>query len=121
MGKFVTIPWVKKIKTPVNTAAANCLKIGLNNEKLTYLLATTITNTELIETEKEAAATPLKPKNFMKNNVKTHVVTVQKIIKQRVIFTFPIAFRKLVRGVEIEEKNVLKEKKTREIIAGSHF
>ena len=36
-------------------------------------------------------------------------------------FTFPIALRKFVKGVDIEEKTVFKAKKERERIAGSHF
>ena len=55
------------------------------------------------------------------SGVKTQVRAVQKTMKYKVIFTFPIAFKKFVRGVEIDEKIVFKAKNERERIAGSHL
>src|SRR5256885_15286502 len=50
-----------------------------------------------------------------------HVAIVQNIIRYKVIFTFPIALRAFVKGVEIEESAALIAKNASESVAGSHF
>src|SRR5258708_1965957 len=57
----------------------------------------------------------------MNKMVRPQLSSVQKIIYCRVIFTFPIAFNKLVSGTVIDAKSVLREKNTSAISAGSHF
>src|SRR5579859_6344784 len=75
----------------------------------------------LAATRNEAAATPLKPKILIKRTVSPQFRNVQRTIYRKVIFTFPIAFNKLVRGTVIEAKSVFKEKNNNAISAGSHF
>jgi hypothetical protein len=74
-----------------------------------------------MEIRADAAATPLKPINTIKIGVNTQVAIVQKTIKYKDIFIFPIAFNALVRGVEIEDKAALIEKSAKDKIAGSHL
>ena len=90
-------------------------------ENVTYIRDTTMTKIELMDTSNDARATPSKPKGLISKNVATHVNTVQTNIKHSVTLTFPIALRKLVRGVEIEENTVLREKNTMDATAGPHF
>ena len=121
VGKEFIICFVIEIIINIRNAARSWRITGFVNEKLTYLFAIRYTRIELIEITKEAAANPLKPALSMKIGVITQVRTVQNTMKYKVIFTFPIAFKKFVRGVEIDEKTVFNAKKDRERMAGSHL
>ena len=121
VGKDVTICLVRKIKPNITKAARNWRKTGFVKEKATYLFAIRYTRTELIEIINDAKAKPLKPKLKINKGVKIQVRAVQNTMKYKVIFTLPIALRKFVRGVEIDEKTVFRAKKERDRIAGSHL
>ena len=76
---------------------------------------------DVTDTPNEAKAKPLYPYILISSGVNTQVRVVQITIKTKVTLTFPMAFRKLVSGVEIEEKTVLSAKNVKDKIAGSHF
>jgi hypothetical protein len=89
--------------------------------KLIYLFVIITTATTDNEIIADAIDTPLNPYITIKIGVKTQVAIVQKIIRYKETFIFPIAFRAFVRGVETDESIALNEKNTRESNAGSHF
>lgn len=112
---------VKTVKKYIIIAAMNCLYTGRMTENSTYFLEIMNTPIDVRDTKNEAAETPLYPITLIRKSVRIQIAAVQNIMKYRVIFTRPIALRKFVNGVEIEDRTVPKEKKTTETRAGSHF
>lgn len=112
---------VNRVNTNIAIPAANDGKRGFMILKDTKLRAIKKTRTEDKEIINDASATPLYPYKTMNKGLITQVKMVQKIIKYNVIFTFPIAFKILVSGVDKDDITVLREKKVRERIAGSHL
>lgn len=121
IGRDVMRNWVDIRNPPITRAARNCRATGLINENATYRRAMKKTNTDVIEIINDASATPLYPYHLTNKGVRIHVRVVHPTIKYSVTFTFPIALRKFVSGVDMDEKTVLSAKKDRERIAGSHF
>jgi hypothetical protein len=89
--------------------------------KFIYLFEIITTATTEREINADAIATPLNPYITIKIGVKTQVAIVQKIMRYKETFIFPMAFRAFVSGVEIDDKPAFIEKRKRENKAGSHF
>lgn len=121
IGNDDTKNFVNSITANITAAAASCLNTGFISENSIYFLAITNTIIDVVEIAKEAIANPLNPYCIIAIGVTIQVAIVQKTIKIRVIFTFPTAIKKLVKGVEIEEKIVFSAKNDKDRIAGSHF
>ena len=109
VGQFVIKDFVSAITANIKIAPASCLRTGFVKEKSIYLLTITKIIIDVAETTNDAPATPLNPNLKIARGVRIHVAAVQNIMKYKVTFTFPIAVRKLVRGVEIDENIVLSE------------
>ena len=120
--KLFTRIGLKKYTTPpIIAAAKKGYSVACKTLNLTYLFVRYTTNTTEQAIKAEAIATPLKPNSTIKIGVITQVAMVQKTIRYKEIFIFPMALSALVKGVEMEDNAAVIEKKAKDRIAGSHL